>query len=53
MREFFQQWLDLAMDGLDGVQTVADDISITKNGETVEVPVADHDKKASGTVWPL
>ena len=43
--EIFQQRLDQAIDGLDGVRTVADDILIIGNGETLQAAVADHDKK--------
>lgn len=43
--EIFQQRLDQAIDGLDGVRTVADDILITGNGATMADAVADHDRK--------
>lgn len=43
--EVFQQRLDQAIDGLDGVRTVADDILITGNGATMEDAIQDHDKK--------
>ena len=43
--EIFQQRLDQAIDGLDGVRTVADDILIIGNGDTLQAAVADHDKK--------
>ena len=43
--EIFQQRLDQAIDGLDGVRKVADDILIIGNGETQQATVADHDKK--------
>ena len=43
--EIFQQRLDQAIDDLDGVWTVADDILVIGNGETMQVTVADHDRK--------
>ena len=43
--EIFQQRLDQAIDGLDGVRTVADDILITGNGITMQDAAADHDEK--------
>ena len=43
--EIFQQRLDQAIDDLDGVRTVADDILIIENGETMQEAVADHDRK--------
>ena len=43
-REIFQQRLDQAIDGFDGVRTVADDISIIGNGETLQTAAADQDK---------
>ena len=44
-REIFQQCLDQAIDDLEGVWTVADDILITGNGATLEEATADHDLK--------
>ena len=43
--EIFQQRLDQAIDGLDGVRTVADDVLITGNGTTVHDAMTDHDEK--------
>ncbi len=43
--EIFQQRLDQAIAGLDGVRTVADDILITGNGATIEDAITDHDRK--------
>ena len=43
--EIFQQRLDQAIDDLEGVRTVADDILITGNGATLEEATADHDLK--------
>ena len=43
--EIFQQRLDQAIDDLDGVRTVADDILVIGNGETMQEAVADHDRK--------
>ena len=42
--EIFQQRLDQAIDGFDGVRTVFDDILIIGNGETLQTAAADHDK---------
>ncbi|CAB3981308.1 Hypothetical predicted protein [Paramuricea clavata] len=43
--EIFQQRLDQAIDDLDGERTVADDILVIGNGETMQEAVADHDRK--------
>ena len=43
--EIFQQRLDQEIDDLDGVRTVADDILVLGNGETMQEAVADHDRK--------
>ena len=43
--EIFQQRLHQAIDDLEGVRTVADDILITGNGATLEEATADHDLK--------
>ena len=43
--EIFQRRLDQAIEGLDGVRTVADDLLIIGNGETVGDAVKDHDTK--------
>ena len=43
--EIFQRRLDQAIEGLDGVKTVADDLLIMGNGETVGDAVKDHDTK--------
>ena len=43
--EIFQQLLDQAIDDLEGVRIVADDILITGNGATLEEATADHDLK--------
>jgi len=43
--EYFQHCLDQAIKGLPGVRTVADDILISGDGNTVEEAVKDHDKK--------
>ena len=46
--EIFQRRLDQAIEGLDGVRTVADDLLIIGNGETVGDAVKDHDTKLEG-----
>lgn len=43
--EYFQHRLDQAIEGLPGVRTVADDILISGEGDTVQEAVKDHDKK--------
>ena len=43
--EIFQQRLDEAIDGLEGVRTEADDILITGKGETMTEAVTDHEQK--------
>ena len=43
--EYFQHRLDQAIEGLPGVRTVADDILIAGEGDTVEDAVQDHDRK--------
>ena len=43
--EYFQHRLDQAKEGLPGVRTVADDILISGEGNTMEDAVQDHDKK--------
>ncbi|CAB4030624.1 Transposon Ty3-G Gag-Pol poly [Paramuricea clavata] len=43
--EIFQQRLDQEINDLDGVRTVADDILVIGNGETMQEAVADHDRK--------
>ena len=43
--EIFQRRLDQAIEGLDGVQTVADDILTIGNEATMEEAVRDHDVK--------
>ena len=43
--EISQRRLDQAIEGLDGVRTVADDLLIIGNGETVGDTVKDHDTK--------
>nr|XP_058958995.1 uncharacterized protein K02A2.6-like [Pocillopora verrucosa] len=42
--EYFQHRLDQAIEGLPGVRTVADDILISGEGDTVQEAVKDHDK---------
>ena len=42
---FCQHWLDQTIEGLPGVGTVADDILITGEGDTLQDAVKDHDKK--------
>ena len=42
--EYFQHRLDQAIEGLPGVRTVADDILITGEGDTLQEAVKDHDK---------
>ena len=42
--EYFQHCLDQAIEGLPGVCTVADDILITGEGDTLQEAVKDHDK---------
>lgn len=43
--EYFQQRVDQAIEGLPGVRTVADDILISGEGDTVAETVKHHDKK--------
>ena len=43
--EIFQRRLDQAIEGLDGIRTLADDLLIIGNGETVGDAVKDHDTK--------
>lgn len=43
--EYFQHRLDQAIEGLPGVRTVADDILITGEGDTLQDAIKDHDKK--------
>lgn len=43
--EIFQRRLDQAIEGLDGVRTMADELRIIGNGETVGDAVKDHDTK--------
>ena len=43
--EIFQRRLDQAIEGLNGVKTVADDLLIIGNGESVADAVKDHDVK--------
>lgn len=43
--EIFQRHLDQAIEGLAGVRTVADDLLIIGNGESVADSVRDHDTK--------
>ena len=43
--EIFQKRLDEAIEGLEGVRTVADDILVIGSGATMEEAVRDHDKK--------
>ena len=43
--EVFQQRLDQAIKGLAGVRTVADDLLIIGNGESIADAVKDHDTK--------
>ena len=42
--EIFQIRLDEAIDGLEGIRTVADDILITGNRATMTEAVTDHDQ---------
>ena len=43
--EIFQSRLDQAIEGLDGVKTVADDILVIGNGDSMTETIADHDRK--------
>ena len=43
--EIFQGRLDQAIEGLAGVRTVADDLLIVGNGESLKEAVNDHDVK--------
>jgi hypothetical protein len=43
--EYFQQFLEREIENLSGVRTVADDIIIYSEGDTVEAPTVDHDQK--------
>ena len=47
--EYFQHRLDQAIEGLPGVRTVADDILISGEGDTVQEAVKDHDKKTANS----
>ena len=44
-REVFQSRLDEAIEGLDGVKTVAHDILLIGNGDSMSEGIADHDRK--------
>ncbi len=43
--EVFQRLLDQALEGLQGIHIIADDVLITGEGETVEMAYKDHDRK--------
>ncbi|XP_052785334.1 uncharacterized protein K02A2.6-like [Mya arenaria] len=43
--EYFQQFLEKNLEGLDGVKPIADDILIYGKGETFQDAVKDHDRK--------
>ena len=43
--ETFQSHLDQAIESLDGVKTVADDIFVTGNGDSMAEAIADYDRK--------
>lgn len=43
--EYFQHRLDQAIEGLPGVRTVADDILISGEGDTMQEAIKDHDMK--------
>jgi hypothetical protein len=43
--EYFQQFLEQEIENLSGVRTVADDIIIYGEGDTVEAATVDHDRK--------
>lgn len=43
--EIFQICLDQAIEGLDGIRTVADDILVIGNGDSMSEAIADHDRK--------
>ena len=43
--EIFQRKLHEALEGLDGVHTIADDILIVGNGDTDKIAVEDHNRK--------
>ena len=43
--EYVQQFLEREIENLPGVRTVADDIIIYGEGDTVEVAIVDHDRK--------
>lgn len=44
-REYFQQFLEREIENLPRVWTVADDIIIYGEGDTVEASTVDHDRK--------
>lgn len=43
--EIFQQRLHEAVEGLDGVYTIADDILVTGTGDTMQEAIVDDDRK--------
>jgi hypothetical protein len=43
--EYFQQFLEREIENLPGARTVADDIIIYGEGDTVEAATVDHDRK--------
>ena len=43
--EYFQPFLEREIENLPGVRTVADDIIIYSEGDTVEEATVDHDRK--------
>ncbi len=43
--EVFQRLLNQALEGLQGIHIIADDVLITGEGETVEMAYKDHDRK--------
>ena len=43
--EEFQRRIDKNLEGLDGVKTIADDILVWGDGETIEEATVSHDKR--------
>jgi hypothetical protein len=43
--EEFQRYLDLALEGLEGIKAICDDILVCGVGESYEEAVQDHDNK--------
>lgn len=49
--EIFQSRLGQAIEGLEGDKTVADDILVIGNGDSIPEAIANHDKKNRDPWW--